>query len=208
MNNELIFKDPDWFSHNIPSFSAIFDRIKPKRILEIGSYEGRSAAYMIEKALQYHQEVELFCIDTWEGGQEHIGVNDMNMVERNFLHNMQVMQQRYPGLKLHQLKGYSHPAMMQLCTQGLEGTFDFIYVDGSHEAPDVLMDALLAHRLARKQGVIAFDDYLWTSLPYGQQDHYLLVKPAVDSYINTYNRKVCVWRNFPLYQLYVEKIAD
>ena len=39
--------------------------------------------------------------------------------------------------------------MIELLTQGYENYFDFIYVDGSHEATDVLFDALLAHRLVR-----------------------------------------------------------
>ena len=38
----------------------------------------------------------------------------------------------------------------------------FIYVDGSHEAPDVLFDAILAHKLVKNNGIIAFDDYLWS----------------------------------------------
>ena len=86
--------------------------------------------------------------------------------------------------------------------------FDFVYVDGSHEAPDVLADALLAHRLVRAGGVIAFDDYLWSPLPDGEQDHYLLVKPAVDAYVNAFQRKVRVLQGLPAYQLYVQKLAD
>jgi predicted O-methyltransferase YrrM len=40
-------------------------------------------------------------------------------------------------------------------------TYDFIYVDGSHAAPDVLTDAVLAWPLLKKRGVMVFDDYLW-----------------------------------------------
>lgn len=35
----------DWFSHNIVGLNAIFDYLKPKRILEIGSFEGRSTVF-------------------------------------------------------------------------------------------------------------------------------------------------------------------
>jgi predicted O-methyltransferase YrrM len=41
-------------------------------------------------------------------------------------------------------------------------TYDFIYVDGSHVAADVLTDAVLAWPLLKKRGLMAFDDYLWT----------------------------------------------
>ncbi len=204
---DLRFSKEDWFSHNTPAWEVIFKDLKPKRILEVGSYEGRSACYAIQKALEYQDKVELFCVDSWEGGAEHIGKYDMNAVEKNFEHNMQQMVKAYPNATVHKIKKYSHPAMMELCTKGYEGYFDFVYIDGSHEAPDVLLDAILAHRLVKVDGVIAFDDYLW-SPDRNNQDHYLLVKPAVDAYVNIYQRKVHVVQKLPFYQLYVLKLKD
>jgi predicted O-methyltransferase YrrM len=44
--------------------------------------------------------------------------------------------------------------------------YDFIYVDGSHTAADVLLDARLSLRcLKRPGGVVFFDDYLWKHGP-------------------------------------------
>lgn len=204
---EYVFSD-DWFSHNLPGLNHIFETFHPQRILEIGSYEGRSSCYFVEKALQYREKVEIRCIDTWLGGQEHIGRHDMNLAETRFDQNLQVAAARHPQADIIKYKGYSHPVLMALCTQGFENYFDFVYVDGSHEAPDVLLDALLAHRLVRAGGIIAFDDYLWSPRPNGEQDHYLLVKPAVDHYVNTYQRKVHVLQMMPVYQLYVQKLSD
>jgi predicted O-methyltransferase YrrM len=39
--------------------------------------------------------------------------------------------------------------------------YDFIYIDGSHEAPDVLFDAVLAFETLRPRGLMCFDDYAW-----------------------------------------------
>ena len=44
------------------------------------------------------------------------------------------------------------------CTNG---AIDFIYVDGSHQAHDVLCDAILSFKLLRVGGIVCFDDYLW-----------------------------------------------
>ncbi|WP_273402658.1 hypothetical protein [Actinobacillus porcinus] len=41
-----------------------------------------------------------------------------------------------------------------------------------------------------------------------EDDHYLLVKPAVDHYVNTYQQKVHVLQLYQIYQLYVQKLAD
>ena len=37
----------DWFSNHIPAWSKIFKDLRPRRILEIGSYEGRATSYLI-----------------------------------------------------------------------------------------------------------------------------------------------------------------
>lgn len=204
---DYIFES-DWFSHNIPSLNSIFDSLKPQRILEIGSFEGRSTLFFMQKASEYHDYVEIHCVDSWEGGLEHQGVWDMNNVEYRFEHNMRLATSHYPNTSITKYKSYSHPKMMEMLVQGKNGYFDFIYIDGSHEAPDVLLDALLAHRLVRVGGVIAFDDYLWSPKPWAEADHYLLVKPAVDHYVNSYQRKVFVLQQLPTYQLYVMKTAE
>ncbi len=54
----------DWFSHNIQNLAKIFQDLKPIRILEVGSFEGRSTSFFIEEALKYQPSVEIYCLDT------------------------------------------------------------------------------------------------------------------------------------------------
>ncbi|KAL1047085.1 class I SAM-dependent methyltransferase, partial [Haemophilus influenzae] len=193
MTNELTFNS-DWFTHNVPALEAIMADLKPSKILEIGSFEGRSTVFFLENMLNIHDKVEIHCIDSWLGGREHIQSGwDMDSVEHQFEENIRTFLHSFnekKECKVVKRKGYSHAKMIELLTQGYENYFDFIYVDGLHEATDVLFDALLAHRLVRGGGIIAFDDYLWSPDPLGQQDHFNLVKPAVDAYVNIYQRKV------------------
>ncbi|WP_373818635.1 class I SAM-dependent methyltransferase [Glaesserella sp.] len=206
--NKFLF-NVDWFSHNIPSLEKIIQDIKPKRILEIGSFEGRSTTFFIESSIAYTNEFEIHCIDSWEGGKEHIGQWNMSSIEEVFEHNIKLQLSKLSyNVSVTKDKGYSHDRMINLIANGYSNYFDFIYVDGSHEAPDVLFDALLAHRLVRVGGVIVFDDYLWSPNKKIEDDHYLLVKPAVDHYVNTFQRKLHVIQMMPLYQLYVMKLAD
>lgn len=207
-STENYYFSSDWFSHNMPSLTWLLDQLKPKRILEIGSFEGRSTVFFIEKALEHQENVEIICIDTWEGGAEHEGIWNMGQIEQNFIHNIQIAIKNHPGATIHKKRGYSHQKMIELLANGYEGYFDYIYIDGSHEAPDVLFDALLAHRLVRKEGIISFDDYLWSPDKEGEQRHYMLVKPAVDHYVNTYQQKIHVVQTLPLYQLHVLKKQD
>lgn len=202
----------NWFASTAKGvWDSLIPKINPTRILEIGSYEGASTCYLIEK-LATSKEIELHCVDTWKGGVEHKkgGSAEVNMsdVERRFHHNTKIAISKIKNsvqLVLH--KEYSDVALSKLITEGKQGFFDFIYIDGSHEAPDVLCDALLSFRLLKNNGVIAFDDYLWQEqLPYGT-DPIRCPKPAIDAFTNIYCRKIRVM-SAPLYQLYVKKISD
>jgi predicted O-methyltransferase YrrM len=109
------------------------------------------------------------------------------------------------SLNVH--KGLSVDCLAQLLIEGKRNYFDFIYIDGSHQAPDVLCDAVLSFKLLKVSGVIAFDDYLWhEKLPSGK-DLLRCPKPAIDAFVNINFKNVHVIQA-PLYQLYIRKISD
>lgn len=172
-------------------WDQLIPQINPTRILEIGSYEGASTCYLIE-TLGKTKNIEMHCVDTWEGGVEHqqggFSQADMSEVENRFIHNTQIAIRNAKNkvdLVVH--KGNSDLQLSKLIAGGKQGYFDFIYIDGSHQAPDVLCDALLGFRLLKINGVIAFDDYLWQEhLPYGT-DPLRCPKPAIDAFTNILN---------------------
>jgi predicted O-methyltransferase YrrM len=200
-----------WFAPNKENWDVLLSKLKPSKILEIGSYEGASACFLIER-LAAQWDIELHCVDSWEGGIEHqAGANyaiDMNSVEKRFNHNTSLAirsVQHKVTLVAH--KSYSDIALAKLISDGKQGYFDFIYVDGSHQAPDVLLDAVMSFKLLRVGGVLAFDDYLWAEGLPGQTDPLRCPKPAIDAFVNIHIRKIKVIRA-PLSQFYVEKLAD
>lgn len=186
-------------------WDALIPSIKPARILEIGSYEGASLCYLID-ALGQQQAVEAHCVDSWEGGVEHAGLN-MSAVEARFDANVALAtaSATHP-FTLVKHKGYSDVQLARLLADGKAGYFDFIYVDGSHQAPDVLCDAVLAFRLLRIGGMLIFDDYIWG---YGGAacDPLNAPKLAIDSFMNIYARKLAML-NAPALQKYVQKVSN
>ena len=202
----------NWFEAATKGFwDSIIPQINPTRILEIGSYEGASACYLIE-ALGQQKDIEIHCIDTWEEDLENkesgSAQTDMPAVEKRFQQNTQMAIGKVGNkVALTKHKGYSDVELSKLIASGKQGYFDFIYVDGSHQAPDVLVDAVLSFRLLKINGVIAFDDYLWQEqLPYGT-DPIRCPKLAIDAFTNIYCRKLRIIKA-PLYQLYIKKISD
>jgi len=194
----------DWFSHYIPVWNQLLERLKPSRLLEIGSFEGRSTCHLVEICAGFGP-IEVCCVDTWEGGVEH-DRNAMPEVEQRFNHNIAIAKARAKfAVTVRKFKTTSTGALAHLLASK-EAPFDFVYVDGSHQAPDVLADAVLAFQLMRVGGIMIFDDYLWRLGPDGSQDPLNMPKPAIDAFINMFQRKLRIISGLPIYQLHIEKL--
>ncbi len=197
----------NWFDSVAKNnWDQLIPGLNPEKLLEIGSYEGASTCYLIKK-LSEKPNIEIHCVDTWEGGVEHQTV-DMNSVESRFDSNSNyAISQSKNSVNLVKHKLVSDLALSRLLAEGKRNYFDFVYVDGSHQAPDVLFDAVASFRLTKIGGLIAFDDYLWAEdLPTGK-DLTRCPKPAIDAFTSLYWNKIKII-SAPLYQLYVQKISD
>ncbi len=196
----------EWFVQNIPIWDKLVPMYEPRKFLEIGAYEGRSACYFIEK-FGGQGPIELHCIDTWEGGVEH-DHSEMSAVERRFDKNITVAQSKIGNrASVTKHKKYSQIALADLIAARKLQEFDVIYIDGSHQAPDVLTDCVMAFQLLRVGGLMIFDDYIWSMEPIGKQDPLNMPKPAVDAFLNLFQRKMILVRGAPVYQLYAAKVA-
>ena len=200
----------NWFELNGKNvWDLLLPQLNPSKILEIGSYEGESTCYLIE-FLSKKEKSELYCIDNWTGAMEQVnrGIN-MDMVEKRFDNNTKfAMNKASKSIKFEKLKGDSDFHLSKLVAENKMNYFDFIYVDGSHQATDVLFDAVMAFKLLRVNGIIAFDDYLWfeRNLPNGK-DLNRCPKPAIDAFTSIFYKKVNIIEA-PLKQLYVTKTSD
>lgn len=195
----------DWFSNHIPSWERIVSRVRPRRLIEIGCYEGRATSYMIQRCSEFGP-LSLCCIDTWSGSVD-LSPAQMAGVEDRFDNNVSLaLSKTATAVNFRKLKLPSSSALIQLLSTG-EKHYDLIYIDGSHTAPDVLLDAVLAFRLLRIGGVMILDDYLWTMEPQKRVDLLNAPKLAIDAFTSIYMRKLRALSDFPNSQCFVEKIA-
>ena len=196
----------DWFSNHIPAWESVLAQLKPRRVLEIGSYEGLSTTYVIERCSAFGP-LQIHCVDTWKGAVD-LSADAMDGVEARFDRNVKLAIDRAAApVSLHKIKRRSALALSDYIARG-EPQFDLIYIDGSHTAADVLVDAVLAFQLLRVGGMMIFDDYLWSMEPALSVDPLNLPKPAIDAFTATFMRKVRVLPGLPNSQCYVEKIAE
>src|SRR5262249_35787417 len=114
---------PNWFKWLAPY------RDRKGRVLEIGTWEGRSAVFL----LKYLPRARLGCVDTFEGSLEHHAADDaatfLPQVEQRFDANTAGFANR-----IEKIKGRSADVLPRLALSGHR--FDIAYVDGSHRAAD------------------------------------------------------------------------
>ena len=171
---------PEVWNQLTPMLSG---RAGHRQFLEIGSFEGRSSIWIAENMMQDNDILR--CIDTWEGGEEH-GEENMSEVEERFRRNLIVATEKLPRRRIIQQKGTSVREIARWLTTDNQH-FDFIYIDGSHLAKDVMTDACMAWPLLKPKGLMVFDDYLWVP---NARDILHRPKAAIDAFTNLFAEEV------------------
>ncbi|OJT07619.1 General stress protein A [Trametes pubescens] len=189
----------DWFSFNIETWRGLFPHINTPnpRVLEIGSWEGRSAVFLLTELCR--DGGEIVCIDHFDLMQTAAGRER----HRKLTHNLTLTAKPF-----RILPQFSVPALMTLLTEEMSAAqpgFDWIYVDGSHEADDTFLDGELAWRLARKGAVIIFDDYRWDKEPEDSMHH---PKRGIDGFLALHKGEFTLLSSRTQYQVVLQKTVD
>ncbi len=157
---------------------------KKLNIMEIGVYRGVAASWFLTN-LMSHKDSRYYAVDTWEGSPEYQGKVDFKEIESTFKKNIKATGR---SDQVVTLKMRSDEALLKLNSLKDKVMFDIIFIDASHEARDVLSDALMSWRLLKNGGVMIFDDYKWTKL----KEPYFQPKLAIDSFVACYKPELDV----------------
>jgi len=143
----------DWFSAKIPfwihAFGVLDPHAKTLDVLEIGSWEGMSSCFILKTL----PNARVTCVDTWDGSDEHLRMDALNRIEANFDFNTADYGDRLTKLK--------QPSAVFFASHPEQSQFDFIHIDGSHHARDVMIDVTRGFSHLRVGGLMILDDYLW-----------------------------------------------
>jgi predicted O-methyltransferase YrrM len=143
----------DWTSGHFSTWRRMLSplRDQPLRILEIGSWEGRSALFF----LNFFPNSTIVCVDTFLGSNEEM--------HRHLLKREVAIEHRFDrnlsdyGRRVEKVKSRSAPALQHMIAEGQ--TFDLIYIDGDHTHDGVMSDSIGAWGLVAAGGIIIWDDY-------------------------------------------------
>lgn len=188
-------KFPNWFSA-VNGEKIFQDNLKHLQgvnnlnFLEIGSFTGDSAVWMLENILTSDSS-KLTCIDTWAGSAEHEEEVKKQFNFGDIENEFDSRVAKY-GDKVIKVKSYSQEWLMQ----NRNSTFDFIYIDGDHFAKSVILDSMLSWDLLKSGGIMAFDDYEWEH-PAGKEYN---PKIAIDAFLNILDNSLeVIYRGWQLW---------
>ena len=140
-----------WFLNNFEIFNYFLPKNRNEKFnyLEIGCYEGLSSFYVLSE----FKFVNAYFLDIWDEPNKNSKslTNDFGKVEKCFDENIS-------EFNFTKIKGDSVTSMRKLLRNDI--SFDFIYIDGSHNGEDILSDAIEAFKILNKGGFIFFDDFL------------------------------------------------
>lgn len=158
--------DVQGWGSDAPIFGQLIAELRPRLIIEVGTWKGASALHMAAQCDELGlEETRILCVDTWLGAYEFIGADsdpDRNLqraygwpqVFYVFAANVQRAEQEARIL--------AFPQTSQIAARWLSNhhvVADLIYLDGSHDAADVAADIRAYWPLLRNGGVLFGDDY-------------------------------------------------
>lgn len=156
--------DMQGWSSTDPVFEEIIQQLKPRKIVEVGTWKGGSAIHMAELCKKYlgDNEFEIICVDTYLGSVEHW---DRSSFQMQFEHGRPTIYKTFLSNVLHTghqdvITPFPVDAIngaLTLAEFGYEA--DLIYIDAGHDYNSVLGDLIHYAPLLRAGGVLIGDDY-------------------------------------------------
>ncbi|CAN4111388.1 unnamed protein product [Withania somnifera] len=148
-------------------FENLIRRVRPKTIIEVGTFLGASALHMVEVTRRLGlDDTQIVCIDDfrgWPGFSDHQRMKDMKMVNGDVILMYQFMQnvvQANATESVVYMPFSSGSALEKLCEWGVFG--ELIEVDAAHDFHSAWSDINRAFKLLKpglKGGVIFGHDY-------------------------------------------------
>jgi hypothetical protein len=148
-------------------FGRLIEKVKPKVIIEVGTWLGQSAMTMARECKARGLQAEIVCVDTWLGAEEfwydHADKERYEVL--NLTHGYpQVYYQFLSNVVASEHDDIITPfpiastsAWQWFLKNGIKA--DLIYIDGSHEQDNVELDIKNYLKILAPNGIMFGDDW-------------------------------------------------
>jgi len=167
--NEVFQLDKNsWFDFQLVYDQAISHFSSGSHFVEIGSWQGASAAYLALQIKNNNKDIQIYCVDTWLGdlncsnSQRIIKTLSKSLYD-TFLDNMKklnisTIEQIYEPFSKSDIiiqRGDSYNQLSLFKDQSI----DFIFIDGGHGEECVRKDIEISKQKIKPNGWIGGHDY-------------------------------------------------
>ena len=145
------FKDhhTPWAGHKLFARELI-GQMKPRTIVELGTYKGTSFLSFCEGDLAYKNKAKLYAIDTWEE-DSYSGKYNGNSVKQNL---EKLLEKYYPEVNYELIQSTFDDAVHSF----KDLSIDLLHIDGWHTYEAVYNDYTKWRNKVSKNGLILFHD--------------------------------------------------
>jgi predicted O-methyltransferase YrrM len=149
-----------------PLVRQVLTQLRPRVIVEAGSWKGDSAIRMAAILNELQSDAAIVCVDTWLGSIEHLAGTVQGWDIRPYIkHGYPALYHQFLANVMHRgcedriipIANTSATGARWLLRQ--EVVADLVYLDASHEEDDVYQDLDLYWKVLRPGGVICGDDW-------------------------------------------------
>jgi len=142
-----LLKSPWWIGH-IPFAYEVVGRLKPRVLVELGTYSGSSFAAFCQAAVASGAPARCYGVDLWEG-DVHMGAFDETLY--NDIHAY--VSSTFPGVATLVRKSFDDAVK-----DFSDGTIDLLHIDGTHTFEAVRNDFETWLPKMSERGVVLFHD--------------------------------------------------
>jgi len=125
--------------------------------VEVGSWKGKSAAFMTVEIINSGKDIKFDCVDTWLGSEEHqegAGFFDPLIKEGklfdHFIDNMKSVEEHYTPVRL---------PSVEAARKYEDSSLDFVFIDAAHDYDNVKADIHAWYPKIKEDGILAGHDW-------------------------------------------------
>jgi hypothetical protein len=151
-----IFQNPN-FGENWFTFPGLYTHLVNQSsdgdsIVEVGSWKGKSSAFMAVTIANSRKKINFTCVDTWLGSVEHQECEEVknDTLYELFIENMSPVKDYFTPLRL---------ASVEASSKFEDNSLQAVFIDASHEYEEVKQD--IKHWLPKVKhgGILCGHDY-------------------------------------------------
>ena len=134
---------------------------RPKKILEIGVYNGRRSLQMIEAAKIFSKDVHYYGFDLFEDSNKSIIKRERSKTASRINDISKLLSKH---AKVFLFKGFTKQTLKRFAKKN-KARVDFAFIDGGHKVETIASDYYYCKRICKKKSIIVFDDFYSLNQP-------------------------------------------